>query len=83
MYGLFEMKISLRPDRLRACAAAAVMACAIAVAGPNSALAETAAPAVTSADAMFAASFKEPGGTVQKFDQLKGKVSVVYFWATW
>ena len=82
MYGLFEMKISLRPDRLRACAAAAVMACAIAVAGPNSALAETAAP-VTSADAMFAASFKEPGGTVQKFDHLKGKVSVVYFWATW
>ena len=32
---------------------------------------------------MFAATFKDTAGTVQKFDNLKGQVSVVYFWATW
>lgn len=35
------------------------------------------------ADALFASSFKDTSGTLQKFDDLKGKVAIVYFWATW
>ena len=83
MYALFDMKNGLPRNRWLALAAAAVMAGAMAFTGLNTAAAETATPPATTADAMFAASFKDPGGTVQKFDHLKGKVSVVYFWATW
>lgn len=49
----------------------------------NRAFAEDAAPAVTSSDALWAASFRDTSGVVQKFDGLKGKVAIVYFWATW
>ena len=63
--------------------AAAILAAAFAFSGPNSAGAETAASPAATADAMFAATFKDTAGTVQKFDNLKGQVSVVYFWATW
>jgi thiol-disulfide isomerase/thioredoxin len=83
MDALFDMTSSRSRNRWLALAAAAVMAGAMSFAGLNTAAAETPAPAATTADAMFAASFKDPGGTVQKFDNLKGKVSVVYFWATW
>ena len=85
MYALFAMTSSLSRNRWLALAAAAVITGALAFAGLNTAAAETAAlaPASATADAMFAASFKDPGGTIQKFDNLKGKVSVVYFWATW
>ena len=83
MYALFDMMCQVPRKSLAAFAAAAVIACAVTFAGPGRAGAESAAPLAETADAMFAASLKDPGGTVQKFDNLKGKVSVVYFWATW
>ena len=43
--------------------------------------AASAAPA--SADAIWAASFKDLTGTVQSLSVYKGKTALVYFWATW
>ena len=63
--------------------AAALVAMFIAVKGNGLAVAEEAKPLAATADAFWASSFKDPGGTMHKFDDLKGKISVVYFWATW
>lgn len=41
----------------------------------------SAAPA--SADTLWTATFKDTTGTPRTFENLKGKISVVYFWATW
>ncbi len=50
----------------------------------TSAVAEPAAPAhPVSADPLWSATFKDTSGTARTFEGLKGKVSVVYFWATW
>ena len=48
----------------------------------DGAFAEEPAKAASS-DTLWTASFKDITGAAQKFDGLKGKVSVVYFWATW
>ena len=46
--------------------------------------AKPAAPAApASADALWAASFKDLTGTTQALSAYKGKVLLVYFWATW
>ena len=49
--------------------------------------AEDAKPAAStapaSADAVWAASFKDLTGTAQSLSAYKGKVALVYFWATW
>ena len=82
MNALLAWTNGLLRNRALTIAATVILAALISIAGFQAG-AETAAPAVTTADAMFAASFKDPGGTVKKFDNLKGKVSVVYFWATW
>jgi peroxiredoxin len=37
----------------------------------------------TTADALWTAKFKDTTGALQTFDDLKGKISIVYFWATW
>ena len=52
------------------------------------AYAEDAKPAATvstpsSAEAVWAASFKDLTGTAQSLSVYKGKVALVYFWATW
>ena len=39
--------------------------------------------AVISADPVWAASFKDLTGTTQALSAYKGKVALVYFWATW
>ena len=41
------------------------------------------AAAVTSADPVWAASFKDLTGTAQSLSTYKGKTALVYFWATW
>ncbi len=42
------------------------------------------APATpASADTLWTATFKDTTGAVQTFERLKGKIAVVYFWATW
>lgn len=35
------------------------------------------------ADPIWAASFKDTSGQLQRLDQFKGKVTVFYFWAVW
>ena len=66
--------------RMALAAAAAVL---LAAAPSGLAGAEDAKPLATTAEAFWASSFKDTGGTIHKFDDHKGKVSVVYFWATW
>ena len=65
-------------------AAAAVMIIMVALisGGPGSSRAEDAKP-ISDASALWSASFKDLTGTMQKFEGLKGKIAVVYFWATW
>ena len=65
----------------RARIAAVLLASALAIASPSRA--EDAAPLATTADALWASSFKDTTGTLQKFDGMKGKIAIVYFWATW
>ena len=61
--------------------AALLVASASAVVGP--ARAEDAVALATTADALWASSFKDTSGALQKFDAMKGKIAIVYFWATW
>ena len=41
------------------------------------------AKAMPAADPIWAASFKDTRGQLQRLDQWKGKVTVLYFWAVW
>ncbi len=59
-----------------------LMSAALACASLHNAGAEDALPAAT-ADALWTASFKDTSGTQKTFEGLKGKIAVVYFWATW
>lgn len=40
-------------------------------------------PATISSEALYAASFPDNSGTLQKLGQWRGKILVVNFWATW
>ena len=44
---------------------------------------EVAAPLAVTADALWAANFKDLTGAMQPLSQYKGKVTLVYFMATW
>lgn len=80
MFTLFRL---MRPQpRRHMVAVAAALAAGIAFASPRAVFAEDVPPAAT-ADPLWAASFKDLTGTLQKFDNLKGKIAIVYFWATW
>ena len=59
-----------------------LMTAVFAFTGLRDAGAEEAKPAVT-ADALWTATFKDTSGTPKTFEGLKGKIAVVYFWATW
>ena len=61
--------------------AALLSASSSALVGPS--WAEESAALATTADALWASSFKDTTGTPQKFDAMKGKIAIVYFWATW
>ena len=65
-----------------AIAVTVLMSAALAGAGLQNAGAEDAVPAAT-ADALWTASFKDTSGAQKTFEGLKGKIAVVYFWATW
>ena len=58
-----------------------LVASASAIVSP--AKAEDAAALATTADALWASSFKDTTGALQKFDAMKGRIAIVYFWATW
>ena len=80
---MFTLPCLMRPaSRRRVMTLAAALTTVIAFAGPRAVHAEDATPAGT-ADPLWASSFKDLTGTMQKFDGLKGKVAIVYFWATW
>ena len=44
---------------------------------------DVAAPLAVTADALWAASFKDLTGTAQSLSTYKGKTALIYFWATW
>ena len=77
-----QLRLMRLQSRRRMIAVAATLAAGIAFASPRAVFAEDAPPAAT-ADPLWAASFKDLTGTLQKFDNLKGKIAIVYFWATW
>ena len=80
MVKLSELKCFASRHHALALVAAVFMA--LSVVGPRPGIAEDAPPA-TAADPLWASSFKDLTGTLQKFDALKGKIAIVYFWATW
>jgi thiol-disulfide isomerase/thioredoxin len=83
MYALFDMKNRFPRKGMLALAVSMVMAGLVSVAGLTSAGGETAAPTAATADALWTASFKDTSGTPKTFEGLKGKIAIVYFWATW
>lgn len=73
---------NMRGPMLGVATAAVVLVTALVTGSGPSVRAEEAKP-MGDASPLWAASFKDLTGTVQKFDALKGKIAVVYFWATW
>lgn len=66
------------------CSAIAIVFVASAHAGsPAGAAPSPEAPLAVTADALWASSFKDLSGGVRTFESLKGKLTIVYFWATW
>ena len=66
-------------SRLVRVAAAALLACAAFA----PAVADDAAPGKPVGDALYSASFKDMKDEMASLGQFKGKVIVMYFWATW
>ena len=60
----------------------ALVVAGVATQGLGTAIAEEAKPQ-PSAEPVWAASFKDLTGTLQPLSAYKGKVALVYFWATW
>ena len=60
----------------------ALVVAGVATQGLGTAIAEEAKPQ-PSADPVWASSFKDLTGTPQPLSAYKGKVALVYFWATW
>lgn len=50
---------------------------------PRPSFSEEAAEKPGTTDTLWSAKFKDLDGKEQSFDQYKGKVLIVYFWATW
>ena len=60
----------------------ALVVAGVATQGLGTAIAEEAKPQPSS-DAVWSSSFKDLTGTLQPLSAYKGKVALVYFWATW
>ena len=82
MHTHFELKSRLPRRLLAGVATIMLLTAALSFSGLRDARAEEAKPAA-SADALWTATFKDTSGTPKTFEGLKGKIAVVYFWATW
>ena len=82
MYVSFNTPASIPRRALCAVPAMIMIMVAFVFGGTTGGRAEDAKPA-GDATALWSASFKDLTGNMQKFDGLKGKLAVVYFWATW
>lgn len=70
-------------ERSLAVGAALALIAIVTFGGALRAASEVEAPLAATADALWASNFKDLAGVLQPLAQFKGRVTVVYFWATW